>query len=44
MQRERLHDDYIEGLAPAETRYEVYDDKVKNLAIRIGARQECFVG
>lgn len=43
MQRERLHDDYIGDLAPAEGRYEVYDEKIPNLAIRIGARRKTFV-
>ncbi|MGR9296989.1 tyrosine-type recombinase/integrase [Rhizobium leguminosarum] len=46
MQRARLHDDYIDNLVPpveSASRYEVYDDKVSNLAIRIGARRKTFI-
>ncbi|MES4991018.1 tyrosine-type recombinase/integrase [Agrobacterium radiobacter] len=43
MQRERLHDDLIGDLIPTERRYEIYDEKIPNLAIRIGARRKTFV-
>lgn len=45
MQRTKLHDDFIEELEPALTtdhRYEIYDAKVSNLAVRIGPRNKTF--
>lgn len=45
MQRTKLHDDFIEELAPAtstDDRYEVYDEKVKNLAMRVGPKNKTF--
>ncbi|ASJ60577.1 hypothetical protein SMB554_16095 [Sinorhizobium meliloti] len=43
MQRQELHDHYIKNLPSAETRYEIYDEEIRNLAIRIGARRKTFV-
>lgn len=43
MKRERLHDDYIDDLVLAGHRYEIYDEKIPNLAIRIGARRKTFI-
>jgi integrase len=45
MPRTKLNDDLIEDLAPATTtddRYEIYDEKVSNLAVRIGPRNKTF--
>ncbi|MDW9783687.1 tyrosine-type recombinase/integrase [Sinorhizobium meliloti] len=45
MQRTKLNDDFIEDLQPASStklRYLIYDEKVSNLAIRVGPREKTF--